>query len=168
MTESMCDQVAERLALGEPLGDLSEHVSDCASCRGLVTVSDQLAATHHAVDPGLGFSARMTVGAQHRLGVRRRRRLAAGLAVSVATGMFGVFIVTHHPAGSQDANNTTTRPPTLERPEPPPTTEPASDDDLAALAQLGDVDHASRLSADWRFIEKPLAPYKKLVKGVEP
>jgi hypothetical protein len=167
MTESMCDQVAERLALGEPLGDLSEHVSGCASCRGLVTVSDQLAATHHAVDPGLGFSARMTVGAQHRLGVRRRRRLAAGLAVSVATGMFGVFVVTHHPAGSPDAHHQTTQPPRPERHEPP-TTEPASDDDLAALAQLGDVDHASRLSADWRFIEKPLAPYKKLVKGVEP
>jgi len=82
--------------------------------------------------------------------------------------MFGVFIVTHHPAGSQDAHNQTIRPPALERPEPTPTTEPASDDDLAALAQLGDVDHASRLSADWRFIEKPLAPYKKLVKGVEP
>jgi hypothetical protein len=166
MTEAMCDQVAERLALGEPLGDLSEHVSGCASCQGLVAVSGRLAATHHAVDPGLGFSARMTVGAQHRIGVRRRRRLAAGLAVSVATGMFGVFLVTHHP--STEAPRPTMKNQRPEQPEPPPPSEPATDDDLAALAQLGDIDHASRLSADWRFIEKPLAPYKKLVKGVEP
>jgi len=163
MTEAMCDQVAERLALGEPLGDLSEHVAGCTSCQGLVAVSGRLAATHHAVDPGLGFSARMTVGAQHRLGVRRRRRLAAGLAVSVATGMFGVFLVTHHPA-------TEPQQPTMKVPPPEQREQPseANDDDLAALAQLGDVDRASRLSADWRFIEKPLAPYKKLVKGVEP
>jgi hypothetical protein len=170
MTEAMCNRVAERLALGEPLGDLSEHVSSCASCQGLVTVSGRLAATHHAVDPGLGFSARMTVGAQHRIGVRRRRRLAAGLAVSVATGMFGVFLVAHHPAGSTEAPRPTMKNPSRE-PEPPPREAPRetpSDDDLAALAQLADVDHASRLSADWRHIEKPLAPYKKLVKGVVP
>jgi hypothetical protein len=170
MTESMCDQVAERLALGEPLGDLSEHVSSCDGCQGLVTVSGQLAATHHAVDPGLGFSARMTVGAQHRLGVRRRRRLAAGLAVSVATGMFGVFLVAHHPAASTEAPRPTMKNSPRE-PEPPPR-EPAretpSDEDLAALAQLADVDRASQLSADWRRIQKPLAPYKKLVKGVVP
>jgi hypothetical protein len=172
MTESICDQVAERLALGEPLGDLSEHVSGCASCQGLVTVSGRLAATHHAVDPGLGFSARMTVGAQHRIGVRRRRRLAAGLAVSVATGMFGVFLVAHHPGGP-DAPQPSVRHQPLERdrrpePEPLEPATPATDDDLAALAQLADVDHASRLSADWHHIEKPLAPYKKLVKGDVP
>jgi hypothetical protein len=169
MTESMCDQVAERLALGEPLGDLSEHVSGCESCQGLVTVSGQLAATRHAVDPGLGFSARMTVGAQHRLGVRRRRRLAAGLAVSVATGMFGVFLVAHHPA-APDVQKQIVQDPALKRDKPPEPSrlEPASDEDLAALAQLADVDSASRLSADWGFIEEPLAPYKKLVKGDVP
>ena len=120
-------------------------------------------------DPGLGFSARMTVGAQHRLGVRRRRRLAAGLAVSVATGMFGVFLVAHHPA-APDAPppNVQNRP--LERdPRPePPRPEPATDDDLTALAQLADVDSASRVSADWDSIEQPLEPYKKLVKGDVP
>ena len=169
MTESMCDQVAERLALGEPLGDLSEHVTGCTSCQGLVTVSGRLAATHHAVDPGLGFSARMTVGAQHRLGVRRRRRLAAGLAVSVATGMFGVFLVAHHPASPEPPQPTVQTPPRDRDPSPEPQSpEPATDDDLAALAQLADVDHASRLSADWDLIEKPLAPYKKLVKGDVP
>lgn len=168
MTESMCDQVAERLALGEPLGDLSEHVAGCSSCQGLVTVSGQLAATRHAVDPGLGFSARMTVGAQHRLGVRRRRRLAAGLAVSVATGMFGVFLVAHHPAGPEVQQQVRQDPSLKHQPTEPPQPEPATDEDLAALAQFADVDSASRLSADWGFIEEPLAPYEKLVKGDVP
>jgi hypothetical protein len=168
MTESMCDRVAERLALGEPLGDLSEHVAGCASCQGLVTVSGQLAATRHAVDPGLGFSARMTVGAQHRLGVRRRRRLAAGLAVSVATGMFGVFLVAHHPAAPDVQQPVVQKPAPEQEPPEPSRLERASDEDLAALAQLADVDSASRLSADWGFIEEPLAPYKKLVKGDVP
>jgi hypothetical protein len=171
MTEPMCNQVAERLALGEPLGELSEHVTGCASCQGLVSVSGKLAATHHAVDPGLGFSARMTVGAQHLIGVRRRRRLAVGLAATVATGMFGVFIVAHGPdSRSSDPGYARPTPPAQEHKaerDAEPTT-PASDDDLAALAELGDVGHATRESARWKHIEKPLAPYKKLLKGVVP
>ena len=155
----------------KPLGELSEHVSSCTGCQGLVAVSGQLGATHHAVDPGLGFSARMTVGAQHRLGVRRRRRLAAGLAATVATGMFGVFVVAHNPARPDaprpSAQNQPLASATSSR-EPAPPTEQAGDEDLAALAQLADVDHASHLSADWHLIRKPLAPYKKLLKGVVP
>jgi hypothetical protein len=165
MTLSMCDQVAERLALGEPLGDLSEHVSTCSGCQGLVAVSSQLGATHCAVDPGLGFSARMTVGAQHRITVRRRRRLAAGLAATVATGAFGVFVVAHTPDESRSTANYAP-PHDTKSPDEPPTATP--DDDLAALVQLADVDRSSRLSARWSHIKKPLAPYKKLLKGVEP
>lgn len=168
MTLSMCDQVAERVALGEPLDEVSEHTAGCASCQRLLAVSSQLGATHHAVDPGLGFSARMTVGAQHRLAVRRRRRLAAGLAATVASGALGVFFVTHTPAESPRpvATQPTPRPqpPAPETPEAPELT----DADLAALVQLADVDRSSRLSADWKTIKKPLAAYKKLLKGVEP
>ena len=162
MTLSMCDQVAERLALGEPLAELSEHAASCASCQGLVSVSSRLGATHHAVDPGLGFSARMTVGAQHRLAERRRRRFAAGLAATVATGAFGVFLVARTPGEP-------TSQPTIARPQPDPkdtddnpSVTPA-DDDLAALVQLADTDRASRLSAHWRHIKRPLAPYRKLL-----
>jgi hypothetical protein len=167
MTESMCDQVAERLALGEPLGELSEHATSCASCQGLVAVSGRLGASHHAVDPGLGFSARMTVGAQHRIGVRRRRRLAAGLAATVATGMFGVFVVAH--TSEPTPQTQAVAPPRLEHDPWADDANPATpDDDLAALAQLADVDHAVHLSADWKHIKKPLSPYQKLLKGVEP
>jgi hypothetical protein len=172
MTESMCDQVTERLAMGEPLAELSEHVSSCASCQGVVAVSSQLGATHHAVDPGLGFSARMTVGAQHRLVVRRRRRLATGLAATVVTGAFGVLIVAHAPAGSPGEQTQTAtqrpQPPRPEQPDQEPPKASDSDADLAALVQLADVDRSARLSARWSRIKKPLAPYKRLVKGVVP
>jgi hypothetical protein len=163
MTEAMCDQVAERLALGESLGELSEHASSCAKCKGLVAVSSQLGASHHAVDPGLGFSARMTVGAQHLLGVRRRRRVAAGLAATVATGMFGVVLVARSPEAKQPepalAQQT--------RPEPDPKVEDTEtpDADLAALIDYADTDRSSRVSAHWKRIKKPLSPYQKLLKG---
>ncbi len=169
MTLSTCDQVAERLALGEPLDELSEHAATCAGCQGLLAVSSQLGAARHAVDPGLGFSARMTVGAQHRLVVRRRRRLAAGLAATVASGALGVLLVAHAPAESPRVVTTQPAPtPTTHQDVPEPEPPSATDDDLAALVQLADVDHASHLSADWKTIKKPLAAYKKLLEGVEP
>jgi hypothetical protein len=167
----MCDQVIERVALGEPLAELSEHVSTCSSCQGVVSVSSQLGATHHAVDPGLGFSARMTVGAQHRLVVRRRRRFAAGLAATVVTGAFGVFVVAHVPAESPRSPVATQQPARHDASEREPAerdTPAATDDDLAALIQLADTDRSARASARWRNIEQPLEPYKKLLKGVTP
>ena len=174
MTESMCDQVTERLAVGEPLAELSEHVSTCSSCQGVVAVSSRLGATHHAVDPGLGFSARMTVGAQHRLVVRRRRRLAAGLAATVVTGAFGILVVAHVPSESRREPLAIQPPSTRhdrdlpERDTPERDTPSATDDDLAALIQLADVDRSAHLSARWSHIKRPLAPYKKLLKGVVP
>jgi hypothetical protein len=167
MTLSLCDQVAERVALGEPLGELAEHVESCTGCRGLVAMSSKLGAIHHAVDPGLGFTARMTVGAQQRIAVRRRRKLAVGLAATVACGAFGVFVVTRSPE-EPPSKIAIEQPkqPKLAKPEPQPVA--AEDEDLAALAQLADVDRTSRLSARWSHIKQPLAPYKKLLKGVTP
>ena len=170
MTESLCDVVAERMALGEPLAELSEHVSSCESCQGLVAMSNKLGATHHAVDPGLGFSARMTVGAQHLLGVRRRRRFAAGLAATVATGMFGVFVVAHTPERAAQEPPPNMEPPRVQH-EPskdPPDSTDEPDADLAALAGFADTERSMHLSAHWGHIKKPLSPYKKLLKGVVP
>jgi hypothetical protein len=167
MTLSPCDLLAERVALGEPLAELTAHAQTCARCAGLVAMSSQLGATHHAVDPGLGFSARMTVGAQHRITVRRRRRLAAGLAASVAGGMFGVFLVTRAPEPTKPMVRVPD-PQNDNRPVVPDEATPAGDDDLAALVQLADTDRSSRLSAHWGRIEKPLAPYKQVLEGVEP
>ena len=170
MTRSVddCEQVAERVALGEPLGELTGHAEACASCKNLIAMSSKLGATHHAVDPGLGFTARMTVGAQHRLAARRRQRLAVGLAATVVSGAFGVFIVTRAPELS--------RPPViqpqLELPrthealeeETPPSDEDA---DLAMLVDYSDTERSARTSANWKHITRPLAAYKRLVKEAE-
>jgi hypothetical protein len=168
MTPTLHDQVAERLALGEPLGDLAGHAATCPSCQQLIGVSSQLSATRSAVDPGLGFSARMTAGAQHRVAARRHRRLAVGLAASVASGAFGVFLVTHTATERpyvQAPPMVAHQPDTPDRAEP---AEPASDDELTALVGFADVERSARAAAHWGHIEKPLAAYRKLLKGVEP
>ncbi|HET9621144.1 MAG TPA: hypothetical protein VFP84_07250 [Kofleriaceae bacterium] len=167
MKRSICDQVAERVALGESLGELAGHAMSCASCQGLMAVSSQLGAVHHDVDPGLGFTARMTVGAQHRLGVRRRRKLAVGFAATIACGAFGVFVVTHTP---EEASNVA-RPAMATHGSDQPAAAPDAGDateDLTSLVRLADVDHSRNIAADWSAVEAPLAPYKKLLKGVTP
>jgi hypothetical protein len=163
MTTTTCDAVAERIALGDALGELAEHAASCERCKRLVELPGSLGATRHDVDPGLGFSARMTVGAQHRISVRRRRRVAAGLAATVAAGVIGVFLFTRSPEGPTSTVATETRPNPTE-----PIVAPTSDDDLRALINLADVDRSSRLSARWAHIEKPLSPYRKLLQGVRP
>ncbi|HEY0191286.1 MAG TPA: hypothetical protein VGC42_09215 [Kofleriaceae bacterium] len=160
--------MTERIALGEDLGEDAGHVMTCARCQGLVSVSRQLGAAHHDVDPGLGFTARMTVGAQHRLAVRRRRKLTVGLVATVACSAIGVVAVTHLTRDPQVA---------VHAPRPAlkdPTTAPevpdarAGDDDLATLIELSDTAHDARRSAGWAAIQRPLAPYHKLLQGVTP
>lgn len=174
MKGSICDRVAERIALGEDLGEDAGHAMTCARCQGLMTVSRQLGAAHHAVDPGLGFSARMTVGAQHRLAVRRRRKLTVGLVATVACSAIGVVAVTHTTEEPQVAvhlpqlpSKAALKDPT-QVPDVPESPTGDGDDDLATLVQLADTDHNARLSAGWAEIEEPLAPYHKLLKGVTP
>jgi hypothetical protein len=160
---STCDAVAERVALAEPLNELAEHVASCERCQRVVELPGKLVATRHPIDPGLGFSARMTVGAQHRIVARRRQRVAVGLAATVAAGVIGVFLVTRSPVETTSTVATDTRPTPTQ-----PVVEPTSDDDLKALINLADVDRSSRLSARWSHIEKPLSPYRKLLQGVTP
>lgn len=162
--KSSCDVVIERIALGEPLGELAAHVATCGSCQQLVAMPGQLGATRRPIDPGLGFSARMTAGAQHRIAVRRRRRVAAGLAATVAAGMLGVFVVTRDPAPVAPPQ------PAAELPAVPDEAAPTPDDEanLAALIQLSDTKRSRRLSAHWARIQRPLAPYKKLLEGETP
>jgi hypothetical protein len=156
---SHCESVAERVALGEPLAELDEHVSSCERCQRLVAMPSALGATKHAVDPGLGFSARMTVGAQHRIVVRRRRRIAAGLAATVAAGALGVVVFTRQPAVQEPQNEPAAAIP--QQPDEETTT--LGEDDAKALIQIADTKKSSRLSAHWARIQRPLKPYKRLV-----
>lgn len=174
-----CDIVAERVALGEPLGDAADHAASCSRCRRLAALPAELGKTHSEADPGLGFSARMTAGAQHRVTVRRRRRLAAGLATAVAATTLGVFMFTREPAQTPVA--VTPPSPTKDQPaaqdhqkhdQPDPwkdpSESPSADDDVRALVHLANVEHSAHLSARWSRIEKSLRPYRALVKGTEP
>jgi hypothetical protein len=160
---SQCDAVAERLALGESLEPLAEHVVGCAACARLVETSRKLGATHAAIDPGLGFSARMTAGAQHRIAVRRRRRVAAGMAATVAAGALGVLVFTRTPAAPIPQPPVGVQRPSPEEPPRPPPEEVAADVEL--LVNLADTERSSRLSAGWKELERPLRAYRKLVNA---
>lgn len=160
----ICDVVAERTAVGEPLAEHADHARTCERCLPVVTLAHQLGGVHRDVDPGLGFSARMTAGAQHRLGVRRRRRIAAGAGAAVAVGALAVVLVMRpgaRPVPSEVA--TDTRPPIPERADPPPT---PPDPELATLVRLADTDRSRRLSANWARIGTPLKPYRHLLRQV--
>jgi len=167
-----CDTVAERVALGEPLGDAAEHAESCPRCRRIAALPAELGVTRREADPGLGFSARMTAGAQQRITVRRRRRIASGLAVAVATTMLGVFAVAHHGSAPKLAQEPP-RPAVQQHQKDPwnadeERDEPAGDDDVRALVQLANTEHAMKTSADWASLKKPLTPYRALLEGVDP
>lgn len=155
---STCDAVAERIALGEPIAELDEHVSSCTRCRRVVAMPGQLGATRHSVDVGLGFSARMTVGAQHRLVARRRRRIAAGLAATVAAGMIGVFAITREPEAELAQQQ-----PAVAEQLPIEETTLFEAGEVQFLVEVADTKRSSRLSAHWARIQRPLLPYKQLV-----
>lgn len=177
MSTNPCDRVAERVALGEPLGDVAEHAASCPRCRAIAALPTEIGAVHREADPGIGFTARMTAGAQHRFAARRRRRIAAGLATAVAATTLGVFVVTRSPAPRTAAIEPPV-PPTLPATNSdPPTNDPwdpdrerpsADDDDLASLVYFADTDRAAAQTANWREIAKPLRPYRAVVQGVEP
>jgi hypothetical protein len=165
---SHCESVIERVALGEPLRELADHVARCGRCQRLIAMPKQLATVSARPDPGLGFSARMTIGAQHRFAVRRKRRIAATAASAVAAAAVTVFFVTRNPAPQDEP-----RPVAVEAPKQEPinhneTPAAVGDADLEDLVRLADTKRARRESAPWGRIKKPLAPYIKLVKGVAP
>jgi len=153
---SSCDYVAERVALGEPLEELAPHVAECARCQGLV-------------DPGLGFAARMTIGARHKITVRRRQRLAASLAGTTAIAAVGVFVLTRTPDPEPARPAAIIDVPSFEKKDTD--VQPAAalaESEAITLVRLADTHRSRRLSAHWARIQRPLAPYKKLVKGGAP
>ena len=168
--KEVCDIVAERVALGEPLGDAAEHAATCARCRRVSALPTELGATHRENDPGIGFAARMTAGAQKRITVRRHRRVAITLAAAVAATTLGVVFLTRQPTDETVA----IAPPTLHdtaatNTQPhQDTPDEKVDADVRYLVHLARYDRAAHASARWDRIEKSLAPYKHLVKGTTP
>ncbi|NVB78002.1 MAG: hypothetical protein HOV81_06360 [Kofleriaceae bacterium] len=175
MSSNPCDLVAERVALGEPLGDVAEHAASCPRCRAIAALPTEIGAVHREADPGIGFTARMTAGAQHRFAARRRRRIAAGMATAVAATTLGVFFVTRSPqTGAIEPPIPPTTPATATNPPNDPWNpdqerpSAADDDDLASLVYFADTDRAAAQTANWKEIAKPLRPYRAVVEGVEP
>lgn len=169
-----CDLVAQCVAFGEPLGALDEHVTTCPRCQRMVDMPGLLTKTRHEIDPGLGFSSRMTVGAQQLMTTRSRRRLMAGLAAAVATVTLGAFVVTRN---SGDDNRQPVAMPVTHMDDKPagktgdqapaPVADTA-DEDVITLVHYANTDRNRRLSAKWSKIEKSLEPYRQLVEGVTP
>lgn len=159
-----CETIAERIALGEPLGELTGHVATCSRCKRVVALPSRIAAATARPDPGLGFSARMTIGAQTKLVVRRRRRVAAGAAGAVAAAAVAVFALTRSttPTVEEPRNVAVEMPRRIEAPVA------VEESDLAGLVRLADTKRATRAAAPWGRIRRPLAPYVQLVKGVAP
>ena len=161
-----CEIVAERVALGEPVGE-ADHVASCARCQRAITLPSRIAHALVEIDPGLGFSARVTAGAQHRIVLRRRRRVATGVAATALAGALGALLVL------RPTSEPSIAPPSPAVATPDPWNHDhddanKTDDDVRALVHLADIDHATHLGADWGRIEKPLSPYRSLLKGVKP
>jgi hypothetical protein len=166
MTREVCDIITERVALGEPLAEHEAHARDCARCKRLVALPVEIGAAEPA-DPGAGFSARIIVGAQRRLVARKRARVGVGAVAAAATVAFGVFAVTREPDRAEPPPPSIKQPAAEQMQVPPPSSE-HGDADVRELVKLADVDRSSHVSAHWARIEKPLAPYRALVKGVTP
>jgi len=171
----MCNLVAERVALGEPLGEVAEHVTTCKRCQRTVVLPDSLAKTGHAADPGMGFASRVTAGAQHRVTVRRRQRGAAISLVSAAV-IAALVLVFVRPASEPDAyvpaaliEQLPSTNPNPAKPDPWMPKEPqVIDKDVHSLVHLANTDRSMRLGARWDRLEKSLAPYGAVLKGTEP
>jgi hypothetical protein len=171
---SPCETVAERVALEQPLGDLAEHAATCARCRQLAALPTELAATHRDSDPGLGFSARITAGAQQRLVARRRQRIAASAAGMVAAAAAATFLILRQPPSDAVAIESSRSQPAI-APTMPPANDPwrdhshdPVDPEVRTLVHFAHVERSGQASARWSDVEKPLAPYRALLKGVEP
>jgi hypothetical protein len=167
-----CNLVVERLALGEPLADVAPHVATCARCRRVVEASALLGGTHRDAEPGLGFASRMTAGAQERLVIRRRRRIAGGIVGVALVASLAAFVVARPGASSDGPATAAIQPtkatePTTSRDagpdQPTPHHHGQVDDDVATLVHLANVDRSRSLSARWARIEKSLSPYRALV-----
>lgn len=168
--KEVCDTVAERVALGEPLGDAAEHAATCPRCRRLAALPTELGATHSEADPGIGFAARVTAGAQKRIVVRRRRRIAASVAAGIAATVLGVVFITRDGAPVVDTTAKTQQPATEipQKKGSDDAPQPDVDEDVKFLVKMARADRNAHVSARWGRIEKPLSAYKHLVKGMTP
>jgi hypothetical protein len=169
----LCERYAEQLISREIDDELTSHAESCARCQSARSADAALqqAGTHGQLraassDPGAGFAARIAVGAQRRLGVRRRNRIIAVSAGSATTlaAVAVLFVSMRHSGNAlqQPAISTPTQPtPTAEQPS---TTDEDRDNSKALVRWQATADawqHNRRPSlVKWHRIIEPIAAYQ--------
>lgn len=145
-----CNLVAGAVASGEPLTDAErEHLKGCPDCAALVALPSALARSSRGAEPGLGFSARMQVGARARIATRRRRRVTASLLGTVAAAaviFFGVQRLQRDPHAA-----VASRPAASNR-----TASPEESARARAFLERTRFDRAMKPAGPWREVEADL------------
>jgi hypothetical protein len=164
-----CDQIAHRLAAGEPLNeDQQAHADVCPNCAAALDATATLRAVGKArasVEPSPGFSSRMANRAAARIGQRRRNRIAGlGLATAGAVAA-AVMALSLRPSSGGDevevnAPAAVYEPASFDDAPAPDPNEPASERDMVWLT---DADRALDYRANWDYIEEPISNYALLL-----
>jgi len=163
-----CYEVAEKLALGEPLSACEEHIATCPDCSRLTTMPRLLAAASHAAEPKPGFVIRATAGARTKLARRRRNRIVGSGIAALAAAAIGVWSMrpsSPSTTNSQAAMDLPRLEPVNSAPDPKPsTTPPLTDHEVGAeLLRISNFRRAMAPSPRWREAEAPLSLYRLVV-----
>ena len=183
--KTTCAQFVNAVVTNDDTSSFTTHIATCEQCQGLARTVTELGTTSGPgllraanAAPSVGFSARIVVGAQHRVAQRRRNRyiMTGAGGVAAATAVTALLISQRH-AGTpvQPAANV----PELKQPEPTqpdPVADPAPTphvpdedrDNLRALVRwqaTADAWQQDRLPStlNWRKTIKPVAAYQTVL-----
>jgi len=167
-----CDEVTERLALGEPLGDVEDHVATCPACSRLVGLPRLVAASAHAAEPNPGFAIRSTAGARTLL-VRRRRNRIIGNAIAAAAVLVLAVWAVKSPIGGADKHKQPQQgiqspwhnPEPINNPDPTLLTPVTNDVIGTELKTISNFDRVMAPSRQWNAAQAPLSRYRIVVQG---
>jgi hypothetical protein len=164
---SPCDVVIERLALGEPIGDVEDHVATCPACSRLIALPRLVAASAHAAEPNPGFAIRTAAGARAKLVTRRRNRIATNAIAAIAAVALGVWALRTPIEPTLQMQGMHTAPSPLEpihNSDRTPDDLTLTDEEIGAeLGRISDFDRVLAPSPRWDDAEAPLHGYRLIV-----
>jgi len=155
-----CNRVAARAASDEELGEeLRSHVEVCDDCAALLAIPrglSEISACRSKLEPGPGFTSRVSRSA-FRTVDRRRRVRVAGMATAAACAC--ALVVGAVTWGVTASSSSSEERATAASGRIDAEATPAAEADTAAVAELVslyDVDSALSYRADWDYIQEPL------------